>query len=154
MTIIALLDSTSRLTDAVYRGTAPSSGGSTGSVSASEPGTSGEVFSAGAVLYRNATDGFWYNAKADAEATSGPVEIGVPLTPALGAGVVVTIFRRGLLSLAGWGLTPGLVYVSETVAGGTQAVATVVLGHVGRVVGWARTATSMYVDPSPDWTVQ
>jgi hypothetical protein len=152
MAITPLLDTSLRLTDAVYRGVASSGGG--GSVSSSEIGVAGEAIVPGNVVYLKTADGYWYKAKADAEATSGPVEMGIAVSLAGGAGLPVTVFRRGLVSVAGWGLTLGVCYVSETVAGGVQSSATTTAGHVGRIVGWARSTIVMYVDPSPDWVVQ
>ena len=105
-------------------------------------------------MFRDVATGEWAHALASTEAYSGPVEIGIAVTPTTGAGQSFTIFRRGLMTVSGWGLTPGVCYVSETLSGGVQTTATTTAGHVGRIVGWARDTETMYVEPSPDWVVQ
>lgn len=108
------------------------------------PGTAGETVAAGNLIYFDYTDNEWKKTDADTAATLNGVMLGI----AQGAGtdgnaIANGVLLRGLDSNQS-GLTQGdLLYASNT-AGGIASSA----GTESKVVGIARTSTSMYFDPT------
>ncbi len=93
------------------------------------------------------TDGKWYPARANAEATSaGDIGIALDTAAANGTGRVLQL---GYVSNSAWVLTPGrAVYISPATAGAlTQTKPGT--GNVVRVIGYATSATTIHIDPTP-----
>ena len=93
------------------------------------------------------TDGKWYPARANAEATSaGDIAIALDTAAANGTGRVLQL---GYVSNSAWALTPGrAVYISPATAGAlTQTKPST--GNVVRVIGYATSATTIHIDPTP-----
>ena len=110
----------------------------------------GESLAQGAVVYL-AADGDWYNAKADASATSGPVALGV-CPVAIGSGSTGVILIEGVVQITGWGLTTGaLYYVDPNAAGNIIVGGPSSTGQQIRAVGHALASTTLFFHPSVDW---
>ena len=93
------------------------------------------------------TDGKWYPARANAEATSaGDIAIALDTAAANGTGRVLQL---GYVANSAWALTPGrAVYISPTTAGAlTQTKPST--GNVVRAIGYATSATVIHIDPTP-----
>jgi len=93
------------------------------------------------------TDGKWYPARANAEATSaGDIAIALDTAAANGTGRVLQL---GYVSNSAWALTPGrAVYISPATAGAlTQTKPST--GNVVRGIGYATSATVIHIDPTP-----
>ena len=113
--------------------------------------TAGEAISATAAVYFKSADSKWYNAKADASATSGPVLLGMA-PAAISSGSTGVILLGGTMEVTGWGLTAGAAYyVSAATAGAITSTVPSTSGNQVRVIGHAITTTSFYVHPSVDW---
>ena len=93
------------------------------------------------------TDGKWYPARANAEATSaGDIAIALDTAAANGTGRVLQL---GYVANSAWALTPGgAVYISPATAGAlTQTKPST--GNVVRAIGYATSATAIHIDPTP-----
>ncbi len=93
------------------------------------------------------TDGKWYPARANAEATSaGDIAIALDTAAANGTGRVLQL---GYVANSAWTLTPGgAVYISPATAGAlTQTKPST--GNVVRAIGYATSATAIHIDPTP-----
>jgi hypothetical protein len=118
-------------------------------------GTLGETVAMGEVVYMS-TDGKWYLADADAEATSKGM-----LYVAAAAGVLddsVLLIRDGVIrndAVLGTGHTVGVpVYLSLTAGAVTESVAAFLNPDVIRHVGyWESDGATLVVDPSGDRAV-
>lgn len=113
-----------------------------------ERGTLGEAAAAGDLLYLDGANG-WKKADADAEESSQARAV------LLGSGVLGTSYPSGavvdlvLFGLTTWGagMTPdGDVYVSATAGKGDQT-APAAVGDFPFKVGWAFSATELFVHP-------
>jgi hypothetical protein len=112
--------------------------------------TAGAALAAGDVVYFK-SDGKWYDAKADAAATSGPVLLGM-CPAAIGSGATGVIVLEGVVEKTGWGLTEASTYyVSTATAGAMQTAAPSTSGQQVRVTGQALSTVDFYFHPSPDW---
>lgn len=110
----------------------------------------GETLTAGNVVYLY-TDGKWYKAKADAVATSGPVELGI-VPASITSGATGTVLIDGVVQIAGWSLsTGGFYYIDDGTSGGLTAIVPSTTGHQVRGVGHALAATILHFHPSLDW---
>jgi hypothetical protein len=128
---------------------APGNGNYYGRVMLSQ--IAGAALAAGDVVYLKSADGKWYDAKADAAATSGPVLIGI-CPAAISSGSTGTILIDGVMEKTGWGLTAGSAYyVSPATAGAITATAPSTSGQQVRVVGHALSTVDLYFHPSVDW---
>ena len=93
------------------------------------------------------TNGKWYPARANAEATSaGDIAIALDTVAANGTGRVLQL---GYVANSAWTLTPGrAVYISPATAGAlTQTKPST--GNVVRAIGYATSATVIHIDPTP-----
>ena len=108
--------------------------------------TFGVAVTEGQVVYLH-SDGKWYKARANAEATvSGDIAIALS---AVGINGVGDILQLGYVSDSAWALTRGAaVYVSPTTAGAFTQIKPGA-GSVLRVIGYALSTTSIHVDPTP-----
>ncbi len=113
-----------------------------------ERGTLGEAAAAGDLLYLDGANG-WKKADADALASAQARAV------LLGSGVLGTTYPSGaqvdlvFFGLMTWGagMTPGgRVYVSTTAGKGDQT-APAAAGDYPFIVGWAYSATELFVDP-------
>lgn len=111
-------------------------------------GTIGEIMTVGCAVYLNGTSG-WYKGDADA-AASGQVR-GILASLPNGAttaavGNACDIVTEGLVDGFS-GMTPGGAVFCSTVAGALDQTAPPGVGDFVFAIGWANTATQIYVSP-------
>lgn len=105
--------------------------------------TYGEELAADQIAYLK-SDGKWWKAKADAEATSAG-EIGLVLD----AGSSGRILKLGYRENSAWTWTPGSpIYLSAATAGGLTQTRPQGIGNVAREIGSAASATLIYFAPT------
>ena len=109
--------------------------------------TYGEKIDAGQVAYLK-SDGRWYLARANAEATSaGDIAIALDTAAANGTGRVLQL---GYVANSAWALTPGrAVYISPITPGSIMQDRPAGVGDVVRGIGYAISATAIHFDPTP-----
>ena len=105
-------------------------------------GTAGETVVAGELLYLNTADARWWKTDADLTATVDSVQLGL----AQGSGTAGNPITGGVL-IRGvdsnqTGLVAGTTYYASNTAGAISATA----GTIPRVIGNARSTTSLYFD--------
>jgi hypothetical protein len=108
-----------------------------------EAGNAGETVAAGNLLYFDTTDNEWKKTDADTLASIYNVKLGI----AQGAGADGGAISGGVLTKGidsnQTGMTQGDIMYAINTAGGIGST----VGTIPRVVGIARTATSLYFDP-------
>ena len=118
-----------------------------------EDGTAGVALSFGQVVYFN-TSSKWVLAKADAEATSGLVRIGLCILAATGDTEPTKILTLGYIRADS--LFPTLtigapVYISIATAGSIQVTQPSATDNVIRIIGYGATADELFFNPSNDF---
>jgi len=115
--------------------------------------TAGEAFSAGELGYLKSDEKVW-KAKADAEATSGPVRLFLA-TASISGGASGVFLRRGYLTVTGWnwGTKGGALWVSAATAGLMTQTKPSANGNIVRPCGYAdgSAANTAWFDPSRAW---
>ncbi len=110
--------------------------------------TYGEVLAVNQIAYLK-SDGKWWKARANAEATSTG-EIGLTLD----AGSTGRILKLGYQVNAAWAWTPGSpVYLSAATAGALTQTRPIGEGSVVRVIGYPSSATVLWVGPGDPQTI-
>ena len=108
-----------------------------------EAGNAGEVVAAGNLVYFDTTDNEWKKTDADTLASVYNVKLGI----AQGAGVDGGAISGGVLTKGldsnQTGMTQGDIMYASNTGGGIGSTT----GTIPRVIGIARTATSLYFDP-------
>ena len=110
-------------------------------IAVSETGIAGEAVAIGEIVYLKTTDGKWWLAKADAEATSEG-QLGIALS-AGDAEDEITVQTKG--DYVTTGLTVGRQYVSAATAGELVTTAPAVATNVVRLFGYAVSTTTMRI---------
>lgn len=118
-----------------------------------EAGTAGAALAFGDLCYLAAADSRWELADADAEATAGPVKLGICVLAAAGDGSATTMLLYGKVRADA--VFPTLTvsapaYVGTT-AGDIQVVAPSGAADIIRIVGHGNTGDELYFHPSSDW---
>lgn len=116
--------------------------------------TAGYTQAFGDLNYLAVADSRWELTDADASATSGPVMLGMVVSPGTD-GTACTILLQGIIRADAKfpALTVGApVYVGET-AGAIQVAIPTGADNIIRVVGFALTADEIYFNPSQDHQV-
>lgn len=113
--------------------------------------TAGESVVLGDVCYLK-SDGKYWKAKADAEATSGPVRL-MMAGGTIAGGATGTFYKVCYATTGSW-TTAAALYLSAATAGAITATAPSTAGQVVRLVGYANSATQVYFDPSSTWVVR
>jgi hypothetical protein len=108
--------------------------------------TSGEAYSVGDKVYLKSDGKFW-KTDASAEATAGPVLIGIALTAATGADEATTVLSPGVDYVSS-GLTVGSPYYLSETAGEWTTTAPTADDSVIRVIGFATSTTVIRVQPN------
>jgi len=117
------------------------------------PGTAGTALVFGDLVYLAAADSRWELTNADAEATAGPVLVGMCVLAAAGDGSATVILLQGTIRAdANFPVltVSAPVYVSTT-PGDIQVAKPSGTDDVIRVMGFALTADSIVFNPSPDY---
>ena len=115
--------------------------------------TAGETVAFGNVVYFKAADSKWWKTDADAEATAGPVKIGIVVVGG-NADASITIMHRGKIREDDWNWTAGdELYLDTTTAGGLTATAPSGADDVLGIVGYAQTADSIWFEPDNTYIV-
>jgi hypothetical protein len=117
-----------------------------------EAGTAGTALAFGDLVYLAAADSRWEKTDADAEATAGPVKLGICVQAAAGDGSATTILLWGKVRADS--KFPAMtisapLYVSTTL--GEIQVSAPSANDIVRIVGHANTADELYFNPSQDW---
>lgn len=118
-----------------------------------EAGTAGATLAFGNLCYLAAADSRWELTDADADATAGPVKLGICILAAAADGSATTMLLIGKIraDAAFPAMTISApVYVSTT-AGAIQVAAPSGAADIIRVVGWANTADELYFNPAGNW---
>lgn len=116
------------------------------SIAVGEIGTLGETLSVGHLVYFKAADSRWWKADSDAEATSGPVKLGIVCVAGV-AGEDCQIMLKGKIrcdSLFPTFTVGAPVHIGATA--GEMVVAAPTSGFI-RVIGYGNTADSLYFCP-------
>ena len=92
------------------------------------------------------SDGNWDDADADAEATVG--KLALALESGTGS---KRLLLRGIARDDTWSFTPGAQLYVDTTAGTITETRPSGSGDFVQVVGWAKTATIIFFEPSPDY---
>lgn len=112
--------------------------------------TAGETVAFGNTVYFK-SDGKWWKTDADAEATAGPVKVGIVVVGG-NADATITIMHNGKIREDDWNWTVGdELYLDTTTAGGLTATQPSGTDDVIRIVGYAQTADSIWFEPSKDY---
>ncbi|MHA1305556.1 MAG: hypothetical protein ACTSPI_17790, partial [Candidatus Heimdallarchaeaceae archaeon] len=115
-------------------------------------GTAGESLSPGNLVYLKLSDGKWWKADADTEATStGMLAIAVDTISADSTGtfLIEGVWRDDSLSFSTTGSSQP-VFISTT-AGAFTTTAPSGSGDIVRIIGWTLSATSLYFRPDAAW---
>lgn len=107
-------------------------------------GTLGATVTAGQAVYLNGASG-WSPTDADAQASANAK--GVALKGGASGDVVPIVIRGPIEGFSS--LTPGTDYYVSTTEGGLCPYADLGAGDYPCRIGWARTATQLFVDPAP-----
>ena len=121
------------------------------STAVAETQTAGEIVAFGDVCYLK-SDGKLWKAKADAEATSGPVRL-MMAGNSIAANASGTFYDHCYAITGSW-TTGAALYLSAATAGAITATPPSTAGQVVRVVGYANSATVVYFDPDKAWVVR
>lgn len=116
-------------------------------------GTLGESVAFGEIIYLKAADSKWWKARANAEATSGPVMVGVCVV-AGSADATTTILLDGFVRADTLypSMTVGaVVYISDATAGQITQTAPTTTDYVTRAMGHAFTADILHFKPAAVW---
>jgi len=116
-------------------------------------GTAGAALAFGDLCYLAAADSRWELADSDAEATAGPVKLGICVLAAAGDASATTMLLMGTVraDAAFPAMTISAPLYVGTTAGDIQVAAPSGAADIIRVVGWANTADELYFNPSGDW---
>ena len=93
------------------------------------------------------TDGNWIDADADSTAVGM-----LALTVQSGVGPTESIVLRGIARDDSWSFTPGAQLFVSTTPGEITQIEPSTPGEIRQVVGYARTATIIFFNPSPDFS--
>ncbi len=118
-----------------------------------QAGTAGTTLAFGDLVYLAAADSRWELTDADAEATAGPVRIGICVLTAAADGDPTVILTYGNVRADSNFPTLSIgapVYVSTT-AGDVQTAQPSGTDDVIRVIGYGNTADELFFCPSPDY---
>jgi hypothetical protein len=120
-----------------------------------EAGTAGAALAFGDLVYLAVADSRWELADADAESTSGPVDLAICVLAAAADGDPTVLLRYGKVraDTAFPTLTVGAPAYVGTTAGDIQVAQPSGADDCIRVVGRALTADVLLFNPSPDWMV-
>jgi len=118
-----------------------------------EAGTAGATLAFGDLVYLAAADSRWELADADAEATAGPVKLGMCVLAAASDGSATTILLYGKIraDAAFPAMTISAPLYVGTTAGDIQVAAPSGAADIIRVVGHANTADELFFNPAQDW---
>lgn len=118
-----------------------------------EAGTAGAALAFGDLVYLAVADSRWELTDADAEATAGPVKIGVCVLAAAADGDPTTLLLWGKIraDAAFPTLTIGAPAYVSTTAGDIQVAQPSGTDDVIRVVGYANTADELFFQPANDY---
>jgi hypothetical protein len=116
----------------------------------SEAGTAGTALAFGDLVYLAAADSRWELTDADAEATAGPVKLGICVLAAAGDGSATTILLFGKIRADSKfpTLTVSAPAYVGTTAGAIQVAQPSSTDQVIRVVGYGNTADELFFNPS------
>jgi len=114
--------------------------------------TAGETLAYGELAYYKAADSKWWKTDADAEATSGPVRVGIVVVGGA-ADASITIMENGNIREDdwAWGTIGAPLYIDTTTAGGMTLTQPSGTDDVIRIVGKVLTADSIRFKPSETW---
>jgi hypothetical protein len=118
-----------------------------------EAGTAGATLAFGDLCYFQASDSRWELTDADAEATAGPLKLGICVLAAAsdGSATNMLLFGKIRADSAFPTLTIGApVYISTT-AGDLQTAQPSGTDDVIRIAGYGNTADELFFNPSPDY---
>lgn len=118
-----------------------------------EAGTAGTTLAFGDLVYLAVADSRWELTDADAEATAGPVKLGICVLAAAADGdpTVLLLWGKVRADTAFPTLTVGAPAYVSTTAGDIQVAQPSGADDVIRVVGYANTADELYFCPSRDY---
>lgn len=118
----------------------------------SEAGTAGQSLGFGDLVYLK-TDGRWWLADADADATSGAVKIAMCVTAAAAGGDVTKVLLYGKIrsDVEFPTFTIGAPVYAGTTTGTVQVAQPSGTDDVIRIVGYGNTASELFFCPSPDY---
>lgn len=116
------------------------------SIAVGEIGTLGETLSFGHLVYFKAADSRWWKCDSDAEATSGPVKLGIVCVAGV-AGDACQIMLKGKIRADS--LFPTFTVGAPVYIGATAGACVVTAPTAGfiRVIGYGDTADSIYFNP-------
>lgn len=118
-------------------------------------GVVGYTATQGDLVYLAAVDGRWELADADAEATAGPVWLGLIMESGKNDGDSCKIFLKGMARSAAFGdlTTNGAALYVSTTAGDITQTAPVGTADIVRVAGYVSDASidQIYFDPDQSW---
>ncbi len=120
-----------------------------------EAGTAGATLAFGDLVYLAASDSRWELTDADAEATAGPVKIGICVLAAAADGDPTTILLWGKVraDAAFPALTISAPVYVGTTAGDVQTAQPSGSDDVIRIIGYGNTADELFFRPSNDYMV-
>jgi len=118
-----------------------------------EAGTAGATLAFGDVIYLAAADSRWELIDADAEATSGPVKIGICVLAAAADGDPTTILLYGKVraDAAFPSFTISAPAYLSTTAGDLQVAQPSGTDDIVRIAGYGNTADELFFCPDPTW---
>ena len=112
-----------------------------------ESGTVGEAVAFGDVLYLKFSDGKWWKAKADTYATTPGARMAMAAIAANASGLLLI---QGNVRYDSWAFATNKVYLSEATSGAATTTQPSTTGNQIQVLGIAKTATTMFFNPSND----
>jgi hypothetical protein len=120
-----------------------------------EAGTAGATLAFGDLVYLSASDSRWELADADAEASAGPVKLGICVLAAAGDGSATIILLQGKVRADSNfpTLTIGAPVYISTDTGDITTTQPNGTDDVVRIVGYGNTADELYFSPSQNWIV-
>lgn len=117
-----------------------------------EDGTAGAVLAFGDICYFAVADSKWELTDADAEATAGPVKIGICVLAANeDAATVMLLYGKVRADAVFPALTVGAPAYIGLTAGDIVTTAPSASADIVRIVGYGNTANELFFCPSPDW---
>jgi hypothetical protein len=120
-----------------------------------EQGIAGHVLAFGDLVYFSGVDSRWELVDADAEATSGPVRLGICVLGANANGDPVTVLTYGKVRKDDSfpDLTIGAPVYASTSVGDIQVAQPTAANSVIRIIGYGTTINELFFCPSNDYIV-